>query len=256
MNTITETIKADESIKKVYIIGQDYSFGKAVSAAAKNYLSEKRSDIEIVGDELHPIGKVKDFTPYVQKIQAAGADAVITGNWGSDMVNLAKAINDVGVDAKIFTFYAAGTGITGTLGAAGKDRVLVVTEGRANPVRTDEWRSYLTEFLAKYPDNDLIYSRIVTMTQMLGKAMEKAGSVKPIDVAKALEGLEHTTLAGDKVVMRADDHQLQMPLQIMVHTNENVEFDYDKSGYGLVEMTSVPADQTTTETSCKMDRPS
>ncbi len=256
MSTITEAISADEAINKVYIIGQDYSFGKAVSAAAKLYLGQKRADIEVVGDELHPIGKVKDFTPYVQKIQTSGANAVITGNWGSDMVNLAKAINDVGVDAKIFTFYAAGTGITGTIGEAGKDRVMVVTEGRANPVPTEEWRSYMKEFLAKYPNDDLIYSRIVTMTQMLGEAMAKAGSVKPIDVAKALEGLEHTTLAGDKVVMRADDHQLQMPLQIMVHTNENVEFDYDKSGYGLVQTTSLPIEQNTTETTCKMDRPS
>ncbi len=256
LNTITETIKADKDIKKVYIIGQDYSFGKAVSAGAKKYITEKRPDIEIVGDELHPIGKVKDFTPYVQKIQASGADAIITGNWGSDMVNLAKSISDMGIKAKIYTFYAAGTGVTGTIGESGKGRVFVVGEGHLNPPKTPENEAYIEKFKAKYPKEDLIYSRIAVMTDMLGKAMEKAGSTKPVEVAKALEGMEYTTLAGDKVKMRAEDHQLQMPLQIFVHTNEGVKYDYDNSGYGIVEQTSVPSEQNTTETTCKMQRPS
>jgi branched-chain amino acid transport system substrate-binding protein len=256
LNAITETIKANKDAKKLYIIGQDYSFGKAVSAGAKKYLSEKRPDIQIVGDELHPIGKVKDFTPYVQKIQASGADSIITGNWGADMVNLAKSISDMGVKADIYTFYAAGTGVTGTIGASGKDHVFVVGEGHLNPPVTEANDAYIQKFKAKYPGEDLIYSRIAVMTQMLGMAMKKAGSVKPVDVAKALEGMEVTTLAGDKEVMRASDHQLQMPLQIFVHTNEGVKYDYDKSGYGIVEKTSVPAALNTTETTCKMDRPS
>jgi branched-chain amino acid transport system substrate-binding protein len=34
-------------------------------------LNAKRPDIEIVGNEFHPIGQVKDFTPYVTKIVAS-----------------------------------------------------------------------------------------------------------------------------------------------------------------------------------------
>lgn len=255
LSAITETIRKDEGIKKVYIIGQDYSFGKAVSAGAKKYLKEKRPDIEVVGDELHPIGKVKDFTPYVQKIQASGADAIITGNWGADMVNLAKAVSDLGVKAKMYTFYAAGTGITATIGEAGKGSLFIVSEGHANPSPTDEWEQYRKELKAKYPDADLIYARMVHMVQMVAQAMDKAGSAKPIDVARALEGMEHSTLAGDKMKMRAEDHQLLMPLQISVHTNEGVDWDYDKSGYGLVTQVSVPAEENMVETSCKMERP-
>lgn len=256
MNAITETIKADEDVKSVYIIGQDYSFGKAVSAAAKKYLADKRPDIEIVGDELHPIGKVKDFTPYVQKIQSSGADAIITGNWGSDMVNLAKAIGDIGIDANIYTFYAAGTGITGTIGESGKDQVFVVAEGHMNPAKTPEWEAYIDEFKAKYPDHDVLYPRMVHAIQMLSKAFEESDSTAPVDVANALEGMENTTLAGDKMVMRAEDHQLLMPLQIQVHTDENVKYDYDGSGFGVVTATTVPSEQNMTETTCEMERPS
>src|SRR5690606_28601430 len=107
MDALTDVIAADQDTKKVYIIGQDYSFGKAVAEAAVKMLGEKRPDIEIVGNELHPIGKVKDFTPYATKIKASGADAVITGNWGADMLGLAKAITDVGIEAPVYTYYAA-----------------------------------------------------------------------------------------------------------------------------------------------------
>ncbi|NRB05474.1 MAG: ABC transporter substrate-binding protein, partial [Rhodobacteraceae bacterium] len=49
MDALTDVMAKDESIKKVYIIGQDYSFGKAVAAAAVRDLGSKRPDIEIVG---------------------------------------------------------------------------------------------------------------------------------------------------------------------------------------------------------------
>ena len=37
---------------------------------------------------------MKDFAPYVAKMKAAGADTVITGNWGNDMSLLIKAAKD------------------------------------------------------------------------------------------------------------------------------------------------------------------
>src|SRR4051794_40907437 len=91
MAAMTDVIARDNKIKKVYLINQDYSFGKAVAAAANKMLKEKRPDISVVGDELHPLQKVNDFAPYVAKIKAAGADTVITGNWSNDMVLLIKA---------------------------------------------------------------------------------------------------------------------------------------------------------------------
>ena len=55
MAAMTSAIAADRKIKKVYLINQDYSFGKAVAAAARKMLAEKRPDFQIVGDELHPL---------------------------------------------------------------------------------------------------------------------------------------------------------------------------------------------------------
>ncbi|MEP3247274.1 MAG: branched-chain amino acid ABC transporter substrate-binding protein [Sneathiella sp.] len=255
MNALTDVIKAKQEIKKVYLIGQDYSFGKAVAAAAVKFLGEKRPDVTIVGNELHPIGKVKDFTPYATKIRASGADAVITGNWGADMVGLGKAIGETGLDIPIYTYYAANDGITKTIGAGGKNKIRLVHEGQANPPSTDAYAAYHRGFKAKNPEKDISQFRIANAIQMLAAAMEKTGSMKPIDVAGALEGMEFTTLHGEKVTMRTEDHQLIQPIHISVHTDENITFDSDNSGYGLRTETTVAAADTALPTTCKMRRP-
>jgi branched-chain amino acid transport system substrate-binding protein len=82
MEALTNYMKGVPAIKKVYLINQDYSFGESVRTTARSMLKAKRPDIEIVGDEKHPLLKVTDFAPYIAKIKASGADTVITGNWG------------------------------------------------------------------------------------------------------------------------------------------------------------------------------
>ncbi|MCW8952755.1 MAG: branched-chain amino acid ABC transporter substrate-binding protein, partial [Rhodospirillales bacterium] len=83
-----------------------------------------------------------------------------------------------------------------------------------------------------------------------------AKSTDPQKVAMALEGMEYTRLDGTKVKMRASDHQIQMPLNISVHTNEDITWDYDNSGYGTHVESTIPADKVELPTSCKMERPS
>ena len=116
MEALTNMMASDSLIKKVYLINQDYSFGHAISKASKSMLGDKRPDIEIVGDDLHPLAKIKDFSPYISKIRASGADSVITGNWGADLALLVKAASEAGLDVNFYTQYA---GIVGGLSAMG-----------------------------------------------------------------------------------------------------------------------------------------
>lgn len=256
MDALTDVMAKDESLKKVYLIGQDYSFGKAVAAAAVKNVSEKRPDVEIVGNELHPIGKVKDFTPYARKIVASGADAVITGNWGSDMVGLGKAIIEAGFDGQIYTYYAASNGITRTFGESGKGHLNLVAEAQINPPVSDRASAYIDAFEAKYPDHDISQARIANAVEMLAKAIEAAGSATDVvKVAMALEGMEHDSIWGTKVFMRPGDHQAIQNVHVHAHTNEDIRHPYDGSEYGLkvvntVEMAAMDAPHT-----CKMKRP-
>ena len=254
MNALTDVIAANKNMNAIYIIGQDYSFGKAVAEAAVRDLGQKRPDIKIVGNELHPIGKVKDFSPYIAKIKASGAQAVITGNWGADMLGLAKAAEDAGLEIPFYTYYAAGNGITKAIGAGGVGKVLLVGEGAANPPMTAAWSDLNKRYKAKWPDEDWTQPRTANTLHMLANAINKAGSTDPAKVAAALEGMSYKTYWGDTVTMRASDHQLQMPVRIFVHTNKGIEFDLDNSGYGLLTESTVSAEKASTPTTCKMQR--
>ena len=110
MAALTSFMKDRPNIKKIYLINQDYSFGQSVRTQARAMLKEKRPDIEIVGDEVHPLLKVTDFSPYIAKIKASGADSVITGNWGQDIALLLKAAADAGLQTDWYTYYAGGAG--------------------------------------------------------------------------------------------------------------------------------------------------
>jgi branched-chain amino acid transport system substrate-binding protein len=255
LEVLTDYIAMNDAIKSVYIIGQDYSFGQVVAETSIAMLKEKRPDIQIVGDELHPIGQVKDFTPYVTKIVASGADAVITGNFGADMVSLARSIIDSGLRIPIYTFYAAYDGITATLGEDAKGLVYLVHNETSNPIPTEERKDFIRAFKAANPGNDVTQPRIVNALRMVVEAIEKSGSTAPYDIALALEDMRHTTLSGEEVWMRGEDHQIFQSLHISVHTDENIEFDADNSGFGLFSEYHVPAEETFNETSCRMRRP-
>ncbi|MEP1538080.1 MAG: branched-chain amino acid ABC transporter substrate-binding protein [Paracoccaceae bacterium] len=256
MDALTDVIAQDDSIKKVYVIGQDYSFGKAVAAAAERNISEKRPDIEIVGNELHPIGKVKDFTPYTRKIMASGADAIITGNWGADMVGLGRSVLENGFEGPLFTYYAAADGITAAFGDAGVGSLKLVAEGQINPPANDRAAAYYNDFKAKYPDGNISQARITNVIEMLARAIDEAGSADDVvKIGYALEGMEHESLWGGKILMRENDHQLIQDVHIHAHSNEGVTFDYDNSGYGLVVDSTVELAAMDSPSSCKMRRP-
>ena len=254
MDVITDVIAGESGIKKMYLIGQDYSFGKAVAAAAEKYLAQKTS-IEIVGNELHPIGKVKDFTPYARKILASGADAIITGNWGADMVNLGRSLKESGFDGPVYCYYCATAGITKTFGETGKGMLNIVMEGKLNPMNP-ALEAYNKALKAKYPEADMSQPRITNAVQMVAKAINEAGSATDMKaIAYALEGMEfESELLQTKVVMRAKDHQAIQNVHVGEHTDD-VDIDFDNSGYGIKMYKTVEMASMDSPTSCKMKRP-
>src|SRR6185369_9536038 len=57
MEALTSFMKDQPDVKKVYIIGQNYAHGQQVSRYFKDAIARKRPDVQIVGDDLHPIGQ-------------------------------------------------------------------------------------------------------------------------------------------------------------------------------------------------------
>lgn len=258
MDALADVLARDRAVKKVYLLNQDYSFGHDVSALARAALKARRPDIAIVGDEFHPIGRVKDFSPYAAKIRASGADAVVTGNWGNDLTLLVRATREQGLAAKFYTFYGNSLDAPAALGDAGVKRVLAVADWHPNAggARSDAfYRAFRARFPA--PQDDYPVRRMSEMIEMLAAAMTRAGSADPVAVAKALEGMRYDD-GFHPAQMRAADHQLIQPLYVIEMERAGapgVRFDNAGSGYGFATVLEAPPTQGAAPAECRMKRP-
>lgn len=258
MAALMDVMREDKSLKSAYLIGQDYSFGQAVLREARRQLAAQRPDIAIVGDELHPVGRVKDFAPYAVKIKASGAQAVITGNWGNDLTLLVKAAREVGYDGMFYTFYGNALGAPAALGEAGVGKVVAVADWLPN-LPTPGSEAFYRAFRERFPkpQDDYVHMRMQLMIEALAQAMERAASTDALSVARALEGAS-VSLYGQAGAMRAADHQFQQPLVVGVMDRlgvPGVKFDVEGSGYGFRVVRQIAADKAVQPTSCQMQRP-
>ena len=258
MAALMDVLKDDKALRSVYLIGQDYSFGQAVGREARKQLGLQRPDIQIVGDELHPMGRVKDFLPYVAKIKASGAQAVLTGNWGNDLTLLVKAAREVGFEGKFYTFYGNALGVPAAIGDAGVGKVIAVADWFPNAASAQS-EAFYQSFRQRFPkpQDDYVHMRMQLMVEALVQSIEKAGSLESAAVAAQLEKAS-VLFAGHKGVMRAADHQFQQPLLVAVMDRQGtpgVRFDVEGSGYGFRVIKTIAAARSEQAHNCKMVRP-
>ena len=257
MAALMEVIKDDKAVHSAYLIGQDYSFGQAVLREARRQLGVQRPDVRIVGDELHPVGRVKDFAPYAVKIQQSGAQAVITGNWGNDLMLLVKAAREAGYEGRFYTFYGNALGAPAALGDAGVGKVLAVADWLPN-VPTADSRAFYQSFRQRFPrpEDDYVHMRMQLMIEALAQSLEKAGSTDTTAVAHALEHAR-VQMAGRSGSMRAQDHQFQQSLVVGMMEKKGsagVDFDVEGSGYGFRVVREIAAARAELPCQCQMKR--
>ena len=257
MAALMEVMREDKALKSVYLIGQDYSFGQSVLREAKKQLAAQRPDVAVVGEELHPIGRVKDFAPYAVKIKSSGAQAVVTGNWGNDLTLLVKAARDVGYEGSFYTFYGNALGAPAAIGDAGIGKVVAVADWLPNvPGAQSEafYQSFRTRF--PKPQDDYVHMRMQLMVEALAQSIERAGSTDVVAVARQMESA-NVQLAGQGGTMRAADHQFQQALAVGVMDKKGapgVKFDVEGSGYGFRVVRQIAAAKAQQPHSCQMQR--
>jgi len=245
-----------KDVTKVYLLNQDYLFGQSVQRDVKAYITKLRPDVKVVGDELIPLGKVKDFSPYITKIKASGAQALLTGNWGPDMTLLIKAGMDTGLDIRYYTMYAHLGGGATAIGPAGNGKVRSVMafhENIAVETGKTDTEGWTKQFRSQH-DFDFYAGGFRTIFEFIQAAMNKAGSADPLKFAQALEGLTITDMLGYQVTMRKPDHQILSEYFVGVFT-KGVKYDSEKTGLGWkTETTVLPKDLDQPNT-CNMKRP-
>jgi len=253
MEALTSYMKDQADVKKVYLINQNYSHGQQVSRYFKDNMTRKRPDVQIVGDDLHPLGQVKDFAPFVAKMKAAGADSVVTGNWGQDLTLLIKAAKDAGLNANFYTYYAVTSGVPTAMAAGVGGKVRVVAIGHNSLPGIQKLQN---DFKAKFND-DWYTLQTYNVVAMLAQGIANAKSADPVKVAKAMSGMTFKGFQGE-FTMRKTDHQLQQPLYITEWRKADAKNPYsvENTGFNFQEVKSIPAYVASTPTSCQMKSPS
>ena len=245
-----------KDVTKVYLLNQDYLFGQSVQRDVKSFLTKLRPDVKVVGDELIPLGKVKDFSPYITKVKASGAQALLTGNWGPDMTLLIKGGMDAGLDIRYYTMYAHLGGGPTAIGPAGNGKVRSVMafhENIAVETGKTDTEGWTRQFRSQH-DFDFYAAGFRTIFEFLQAAMNKAGSADPLKFSAALEGLTITDMLGHTVTMRRADHQILSEYFVGVFT-KGVKYESEKTGLGWkTETTVLPKDLDQPNT-CNMKRP-
>ena len=251
MRALSEYLVAQPTVKKVYIFNPDYSFGQSVEKAAKEMLANRRPDLQTVGVERVPLGKVKDFTPYIQKMQAAGADAVVTGLWGADLSLFAKAAADSGFKGTFFTYYLGSSEVIAGVGTGGKGYAQI-SEYHAN-VGNKELEEMAAAFEAKYSQK-FFYWRVVTLVEMWAAAMKQADSSDPAKVGQVLATMKWKGPLGE-VTMREDNHQLLQPMFLSV-LEPAMPFTFPENKLGFKTVSRIEAEGQRLPTTCKFASPS
>jgi ABC-type branched-subunit amino acid transport system substrate-binding protein len=257
MKALANYIKKTPDVKKAYLLNQDYAHGKQWASYGRQLVGLARPDVQFVGETLHPIGRVKDFSPYIANIKQSGADSVITGNWGQDMTLLLKAAGDAGYNLRYFN-HSAGS-VPGTVLAVSQAKLGQLTwvaewhPGQAGTPRVDA----LAKAYKAKTGKDFLAPRIDFTPRLLAAAINKAGSTDTVKVAYALEDMSFDSVVGP-IRMRADDHQLLLPQ--VVNTIAPVDGKSVKSGwegtdYGFRTDAVYTGNELAQGSDCKMVRP-
>lgn len=255
MKALVSQLAREPKIRKVYLIHQNYTHGQSSSAAAREFLAKARPDIQVVGDDFHPLAAVKDFAPYVAKIKTSGADAVISANWGSDLSLLVRSMSDFGLTLPLYNFFSQTPGVPTAMGPAAMRRAQTVT--LFNPNSTSLRGEELVNDLKKKYDKEMTLPQMYTTVGMLAKAIKTTNSADPKKVAAALEGMTFDGLGGP-VTMRASDHQLQQPMYLaswVTADGKAIKYEQEGTGLGLRTDAVITADAAALPTTCQMKRP-
>ena len=179
--------------------------GKSFVDAAK--INKK----EIVAEIYAPFGS-NDYAPFIQQIKSSGAEGLWVALAGRDAINFATQAKEFGILDKVFVAgvsFVTDSNVK-TLGATAKGIWGIINY--SSTLDTPENKAFVTAWKNKHNGEEPASFEGETYLgmQVIFQAVEKAKSVKPVDVAKALRGGTFETVLG-KVTLRAEDNQMILP---------------------------------------------
>jgi len=235
--------------KKYYILCQDFALGREGGSGFKENLN-RIPGAQLVGEDYHPL-MLKDFSPYVSKIIASGAEVVLTTDLGPDLSNLVKTGASLGWKAITAGGYMFDPVMMRDIGEPALGHLIVHHSlvDYSNPVQ----KKFVQDYQEKHKHLDkVLYSALFGVSdaynslQWLFDVIKRVGSTDSEKLIKGWEGTSYIMPWG-KVTMRACDHQIITPYRAAVVVRDNEYFSFPYTGKQVVipeEEVTVPPAQT------------
>ena len=242
---------------KVYSINQNYSWGQDMEKAIVDYASA--GGYTVVEKTLHDVNKIQDFSPYVAKIGASGADTVITGNWSNDLLLMMKASKAAGLKVRFGTVYLDQAGNIANAGEQAAGHFVAQTfNAEAAGAAGD---AFMADYKAKMGHLPIATEpQTVFGLEMVADALKRTkaeGGVLNVNaLARNLETTKMKTAMGE-ASMRAADHQVLLPVVVAMVTKD-AKYKADGTDLGFKPVKTFTAEEAASpaQASCKMQRPS
>ncbi len=193
--------------KRWATVAPNYEYGQSAVAVFKKVLSAKRPDIEWVGEQWPPQGKI-DAGPVVQALAATNPEAILNVTFGPDLVKFVREGNTRGLfkNRAVVSFLTGEPEYLDPL----KDETpagWIVTGYPWYDIKTPEHDKFLKAYQAKFNDYPRLGSIVGYGTMKAAAAiLAKAGSTDTDKLIEAAKGLKMPSPLGD-ITFRASDHQ-------------------------------------------------
>jgi len=229
--------------KKYYILCMDFALGREAGDGFREKVN-KIPGAQLVGEDYHPL-MLKDFSPYVSKIIASGAEVVLTTNLGPDLSNLIKTGASLGWKA----ITAGGYLFDPVMMQDVKEAALghLVFNHSLVDLDNPAQRKFVQDYKEKFKGQDPVtYSPIFGVMdyynafQWLFDVIKRAGGADSEKLIKAWEGASYNMPWG-KVTMRACDHQIVTSYKAAPIVRENEYFPFPFMG----KLVNIPEEEVT-----------
>lgn len=213
-NTLAEWLGRNFAGKRIAYVGPDYEMGRSTVAAFKK-LAEARGLVS-AGEIFAPL-ETPDYSPFFGQIRAAQPDVLFAPMAGEDSVRFFTQLAEFGMQGQFQLTGGAGSITPAELPAIGAAaNGFTFGAGYTASIGTPENKAFVEKYKARSDGQDpTLYSAdAYGVLYLVKKAAEKAGSIEPDAVQKAMRGMTWDTPQGMKTI-REGDNQAVMTMYVV-----------------------------------------
>jgi branched-chain amino acid transport system substrate-binding protein len=184
-------------VKKAAVIGQDSLFPRQSGKGAKDWA--KKLGIEVVLEENYP-PKQMDFTALLQKVRAAGAEALISNSYFADSAAQLRQMREQNINFKLYSS-TVGPGLPNFPEQLGNTAEYVLGFSQWEPLpdvfKLPGMKEYIEAYEKRFKEKPNYHAGgAYAALQVTEAAIKKAGSFDSEKLREAMATLDMTTMFG------------------------------------------------------------